>query len=344
MKAVDEMRQMLGGLDPARGGPPVDEGRRARELTSILATDRRAISVRRPAPRRRVLLVAGAAVAVVAAGGVLVEMGRESQPAYAATPVVLAYGPSATAEPAGTRLRHLADVAALQAAPSRPASTVEYLESANWFLNSATSGQRVTSAVVPEQWRSWRTDDDGGRRVVKSLPPTFRSDADRRTWEQQGERINQSETRRDFAAGELRPGWRGEVPADVDALRSWLTAGGSAREEPVQYLEDVAELAGVRLLNPAQRAAVLRLLADLPGITASGTVTDRAGRNGEAFSITSSFHGLPAQYTIIIDPLSGALLGYEEVLTTTAGKLNVTIPAVTSYRTYLVAEYAAMPR
>ncbi|MER5704080.1 hypothetical protein ABT023_19365 [Micromonospora sp. NPDC002296] len=112
----------------------------------------------------------------------------------------------------------------------------------------------------------------------------------------------------------------------------------------VQYLEDVAELAGVRLLNPAQRAAVLRLLADLPGITVTGTVTDRAGRAGEAFSITSSAHGLPAQYTVIVDPRSGALWGYEEVLTTTAGKLNVTIPAVISYRSYLIAEYAPMPR
>jgi hypothetical protein len=32
------------------------------------------------------------------------------------------------------------------------------------------------------------------------------------------------------------------------------------------------------------------------------------------------------------------------VLTTTAGKLNVTIPAVITYRSYLTAEYAAMPR
>ncbi|MGK5672170.1 hypothetical protein ACSNOB_04910 [Micromonospora sp. URMC 106] len=112
----------------------------------------------------------------------------------------------------------------------------------------------------------------------------------------------------------------------------------------MQYLEDVAELAGVRLLNPAQRAAALRLLADLPGITAAGTVTDRAGRPGEAFAILSDAHGLPAQYTVIVDVATGALLGYEQMLTTAAGKLNVTIPAVISYRSYLAAEYAAMPR
>lgn len=31
-------------------------------------------------------------------------------------------------------------------------------------------------------------------------------------------------------------------------------------------------------------------------------------------------------------------------LTTTAGKLNVRIPAVINYRCYLTAEYAPMPR
>ncbi|MET8123343.1 hypothetical protein [Micromonospora sp. NPDC005189] len=41
---------------------------------------------------------------------------------------------------------------------------------------------------------------------------------------------------------------------------------------------------------------------------------------------------------------SGALLGYEEVLTTTPGRLNVTVPAVITYRSYLVAEFAATPR
>ncbi|MFI1195774.1 hypothetical protein ACH4T9_21320 [Micromonospora sp. NPDC020750] len=89
------------------------------------------------------------------------------------------------------------------------------------------------------------------------------------------------------------------------------------------------------------------------GVATSGRCSIRVGvavvvrgpgrARREAFSITSSAHGLPAQYTVIVDPGSGALLGYEAVLTTTAGRLNVTIPAVTSYRSYLVAEYALLP-
>lgn len=345
MNAVKDVRQMLSDLDPAQGIQPADEQRRARDLTRILASDRSDGAARWATSRRRVVLVAAAAaVLAVAAGGVAVETLRQPQPAYAATPAVLTYGPPTAPEAAGPRLRRLAAVAAAQPALDRPAGTVEHLESANWFLNSSISGGRTTSAVVPQQWRSWRGDDDAGRMVKKELPPTFRSDADRREWQRRGGRVDSSQETRDFGAGGFSSRFSGAVPTVAATLRGWLTAGASTHEAPVQYLEDVAELAGVRLLNPAQRAAVLSLLADLPGITVTGTVTDRAGRVGEAFSITSSAHGLPAQYTVIVDPRSGALLGYEAVLTTTAGKLNVTIPAVISYRSYLVAEYAPMPR
>ncbi|MFF0658378.1 MULTISPECIES: CU044_5270 family protein [Micromonospora] len=344
MKAIDEVRQLLGGLDPARDSQPEDEERRARDLARILASDRADRPARRAVPRRRLVLAAGGVVLAVAAGGVALETAREPQPAYAATPAILIYGPPASTESASIRLRRLAEVAARQPDPARPPGTVEHLESANWFLNSSITGGRTTSAVVPEQWRSWRTDDNAGRMIKKALPPTFRSDADRREWQRRGGRVDSSQEVNDYVAGQFTPRWQGAVPTDVNALREWLTAGGSPPEAPVQYLEDVAELAGVRLLNPAQRATTLRLLADLPGITVTGTVTDRAGRAGEAFSITSDAHGLPAQYTVIINPRSGALLGYEEVLTTTAGMLHVTIPAVITYRSYLVAEYAAMPR
>ncbi|WP_030490763.1 CU044_5270 family protein [Micromonospora chokoriensis] len=343
MKSLDDVRQLLGGLDPARDVLPADEERRAADLARILATDRAGSSGRRVLPRRRLVLAAGAAVLTTAAGVVALEMAREPQPAWAVTPAMLTYGPPVTTERADVRLRRLAEVAAAQPATPRPVGTVEHLESTNWFLNSSISGGRTTSAVVPQQWRSWRTDDNAGRRVKKDLPPIFRSDADRKGWQRRGGRVDSSRETTDYAAGEFTSRWQGAVPTDVAALREWFIAGGSPPEAPVQYLEDIAELAGVRLLGPAQRATTLRLLADLPGITVTGTVTDRAGRAGEAFSITSSAHGLPAQYTVIIDTDSGALLGYEEMLTTTAGMLNVTIPAVITYRSYLVAEYAPLP-
>ncbi|MEQ4304696.1 CU044_5270 family protein [Plantactinospora sp. B6F1] len=343
MGAVDEMRQLLGGLDPARGGQPPDEERRGRDLRRILASTPAVVGAARVAPRRRLLLVAAAAAVTAVAAGAVIEATRAPQPVYAATPPILHYQPSVSAESAGSRLRQLAEVASAAPAPVRPPGTVEHLHSTNWFLNSAVSGGNTTSVVVPQEWRSWRTDDDAGRRIKRALPPTFRSDAERRKWLADGGSVGPSEEVTDYRSGEFRRGWRGAVPAD-ESVRGWLTAAGSEHDAPVQYLEDVAELAGVRLLGPAQRAAALRLLADLPGMTVAGTVVDRAGRTGEAFAMTSDVHGLPTEYTIIIDPRTGVFLGYEEVLTTSAGKLNVPIPAVISYRSYLGAEYTTMPR
>ena len=86
---------------------------------------------------------------------------------------------------------------------------------------------------------------------------------------------------------------------------------------------------------PALQAAMLRVLATQPGLVNRGTVTDRAGRTGVAVSIDSSYTGLPTRYTLILDPTTGMLLDYEEMLTTTAGKINVPIPSVVSYTVWI---------
>ena len=54
-------------------------------------------------------------------------------------------------------------------------------------------------------------------------------------------------------------------------------------------------------------------------------------------SLTSAMSGLPTRYVLIFDQVTGQLLDDEEILTRTAGKLNVAIPAVISYTVYLRA-------
>jgi hypothetical protein len=92
-------------------------------------------------------------------------------------------------------------------------------------------------------------------------------------------------------------------------------------------------------LPPAVRAAVLRFVAATPGIRLTGHVTDRAGRPGIAVSLDSDYSGLPTRYTLIFDEHDGRLLGDEEMLTTTAGKLNVPVPSVIGYTTYIDGHY-----
>jgi hypothetical protein len=55
--------------------------------------------------------------------------------------------------------------------------------------------------------------------------------------------------------------------------------------------------------------------------------------------VESDYSGLPTRYTAIIDPDTGALFGEDEELTSCAGKLNVTIPCVIAYTTFLSARY-----
>jgi hypothetical protein len=82
---------------------------------------------------------------------------------------------------------------------------------------------------------------------------------------------------------------------------------------------------------PVLQAAILRALADQPGLVNQGTVIDRAGQPGVAISVDSDYSGLPTRYTLIFDDSTGMLRDYEEMLTTTAGKLNVPVPSVISY-------------
>ncbi|GAA2638610.1 hypothetical protein [Paractinoplanes durhamensis] len=131
--------------------------------------------------------------------------------------------------------------------------------------------------------------------------------------------------------------WRGAAPAPA-GVKSWLAIGHPAANGPAETLVAVADLARERVLSPELRAAVLRTVAELPGLTYDGTVTDRAGRAGEAFSLISDYSGLPTKYTLIVNPADGTLLGYETMLTTTAGKLDVQVPAVIGYETYVTAE------
>lgn len=48
---------------------------------------------------------------------------------------------------------------------------------------------------------------------------------------------------------------------------------------------------------------------------------------------------VPERRTAIIDPATGALLGVETMLTERAGALNVRIPSVISYTSYLDSRY-----
>jgi hypothetical protein len=95
-------------------------------------------------------------------------------------------------------------------------------------------------------------------------------------------------------------------------------------------LNGIADLHREAAPGPNVRAALLTVLASQRGVRAEGSVTDRDGRPGVAFSLTDD-SGLPTRTTYIFDRRTGVLLDTEEMLIETAGKLNVPIPSVISY-------------
>jgi len=99
----------------------------------------------------------------------------------------------------------------------------------------------------------------------------------------------------------------------------------------------VAEMYRYHALNSAQRAALLRVLADTDGVLDHGLAVDRAGRTAIAISIDSVEAGIGRRDVLLLDPTTGALLGYEQVLLSKPARVDVAIPAVASYVTYLTA-------
>ena len=340
------LRHLLGPLDPAAHGPLVPGADRRADLQRILDTPTPAVTGRPgvggrsggTARRRRGLIAAAAAAAVlVVAAVVAYQVVPVPQPAYAATPPPLRYA-RVDGGSAATALTTIA--AKASAAPAVPGpGNHEHLVTLSWDLWTEIDGERVRNAVVVTRTESWRGADNSGRVVVSYQEPQFPAGSDR--WSRLRGVPDGGTHRTDYAPGRFPAMWPAPPPAS--RLDAWLAIGHRPANGPAETLVAVTDLARERVLTPDTRAAVLRVVAGLPGLTYEGRVTDRVGRQGEGFSLVSDHSGLPTRYTLIVDPETGALLGYESMLTTTAGKLDVRVPAVVGYETYATAEFSAAP-
>lgn len=272
--------------------------------------------------RRRFTLAAVAAVAIALLAVVLVpSVGHQSGAAYAATPTPLVYLPTGEDAPA-----LLAQIAARTAALPDDTGTGRYahVQIRSWDLSISVDDERVTSTVVPQHLDRWLAADGSGRTVVTaSLPGGHQIHEDRAT-----------------AGGGSSLMWPlHSLSSHDETLAGQLAVGHPVENGPAERIVAIEDAYLQMPIPPAVRAAMLHYLAATPGIVVTGQVTDRAGRHGIGFSLDSAYSGLPTRYTLIIDPDDGRLLGSEDMLTTTAGGLNVPIPSVIGYTVFLSAEY-----
>ncbi|GAA3396661.1 CU044_5270 family protein [Cryptosporangium minutisporangium] len=343
----DDLRRLFGPLDPApaeaRSAGRIDEADRDADLRTILGSGapgaQRAVPPRGARPTRRRAFLVGAAAAAVLAGTtpIAVKLLGSDEAAYAATPPPLTFRQTPVA-PAAPALERIA-----ARTTSLPDDTGEgryrHITVVGWYLDSATRGGTTTSAVVPRKTEKWLAEDGSGRSVTTTQPATFESEDDRHWWSRLGE--DDDRTVQTWSVGEYYGTWKQPAPTDPRQMTQFLRINHPVANGPAGVFTAVTDLCREQVLTPPQRAALLRSLATVPGLRAAGSVTDRSGRHGEAFLLDSAYSGLPTQYTVIVDPANGRLLGWEQMLTKDAGRLNVRIPAVLTYETLTRSEYTS---
>ncbi|BDH05560.1 CU044_5270 family protein [Streptomyces seoulensis] len=326
MRDID---QTLREINPVRTGRAADPAR----LDAILSTPRAATgAVGRPRVRPRwVWAVAAMAVTAGLFAYVVVDpLGVSTQPALAVTPSPLRV--QLTDQPAAEVLKRIADRIDDQPDTRIKPWTAEHFIGDDWALSSRIDDVQVTSAVITEHRETWQKPDGSARWKARTLPPVFQNARQRKVWESAGAVGKESRQ----WSGDAGPEPLVEPPATVDGMRKWL-ANGQYMGPGLLY-EVIPERFQDHVFSPAQRAALLRVLAATPGVVHAGSVKDRAGRTGEAFSLTGRFGGLPNKRTLVFDPATGDLLAYEEQLRQDTGKLGVRPYSVIGYSTFLKAE------
>ncbi|WP_460366424.1 CU044_5270 family protein, partial [Actinocorallia lasiicapitis] len=258
------------------------------------------------------LAAAGAVAAAVGAAG-LTALDSGAQQGFAATPPLLRYVGAGSEKPQPILERIAANTA--KAPDLIGDRKYSYLKARGWALWTRVDGRQVTSRIQERSTERWWA-SDGSWRLIDRLD---------KTEDERGGPGTDPYMSRMFDIAKLS--------TDPKALKRQLAVGHPG--DGTERLVAVGDLYRVGPIRPRLRAAVLRSLKDVRGLVYSGRVTDRAGRTGLAFSVESAHSGLPTRHTLIFDERSGSLLGIEQLLTVSAGKLNVPIPSVISYEMFL---------
>ncbi|KAB8185857.1 CU044_5270 family protein [Microbispora catharanthi] len=133
----------------------------------------------------------------------------------------------------------------------------------------------------------------------------------------------------------------GRIPSGTEKLRNYLKARISRQTKKYHALDPQREMdnrlqgACVEILrglpvSPEVRASAYRILAELPGITAVGEVTDALGRTGQGLTYRAGAEG--TDVTMVVDPGSGLFLSAEtRSAGVDAGGRTVTVGTFVAY-------------
>lgn len=130
------------------------------------------------------------------------------------------------------------------------------------------------------------------------------------------------------------------LSTDPALLRRRLGFGVVDGQPSAEPFVAFAALSAREPIAPRVQAAILALLAGIPGVQNDGTGVDRAGRAGDAVSLDSSFSGRPIRYTLVLAPGTGRLLEADQTfIGESSGDLAE--GSTVAYTTYLAAGWTA---
>ncbi|VTR77945.1 CU044_5270 family protein [Cellulomonas hominis] len=293
-----------------------------------------------------------AAAAAAVAVGLSVLPGQDPAPAVAlGSPPMLAYPldpeqlAAGAGDPARDTLLDLAAAAADQDDPE-PAGPVQHSLSQSWLMSTTDDGAGGSSTTIdPTVVESW-IGEDGSWTMAEWRGAHLEADG----------RLGAPGTAPEDAvvdrlpAGQMDPDAVRDLPLDPAALRAELLeplagVGCGPDGDPASgawcvYLA-VTDLADRYVLPSALESAVWTVLAEEPGVTLAGEVTDRLGRRTVAVSVPApASDPAPTVRVLLIDPGTGRLSGREEV-TLSSPLLEITEPTVTLFRYTLASDWVA---
>ncbi|BCB82975.1 CU044_5270 family protein [Phytohabitans suffuscus] len=277
-----------------------------------------------PAPRARRRLVVATAAVLIAAGTAAGTVGafsvtRDPAPSIQATelslgpvvrPAAMQYARNPQA--AGDRLRALAE--GVSPAPhDNTTGRYTYIHTVSWNAVFDDNPDGTARVIHPQDKHLWYAPDASGRIKVIPLPAVYPNEQSRRYWQQRATAPPRSATGTpDVWVHDLPAGMAGPtrpLSADPAELAKVLGVDTVGQRGAAAVFFAVRDLYSVYAPPRQSRAQVLRILADLPGVSWRGTVTDRAGRAGVAISVDTA----TTQQILILDPKTGALLAWDEV-------------------------------
>lgn len=298
MRELTIIKEFGSALDGDSRGP-------SPELRAMVTREFRAVPGRRRRPVRR--FAVGAGLAVTATVALLA----------ASTLRLWGSAPAASAE-AAVLLRHAA--AAASRAPDLAPAPDQFV-----YVKSVETAAVITNYTsVREQTdlrEIWQSADGTRTGLLKELPQSPAG-----AWQVTvlpGCRNGRPATPGAAEAGSgcpAVPGYHAGLPVTSSAMLAYLYRHSQGQNPPdVQAFITAGDLIRESYLQPAALAAVLRAVAEIPGVTVTRHATNAAGQAG--VGVQQTFRGISEQ--LIFNPRTYAFIGERQVVVSAGAGLPV---------------------